>query len=96
MMSVVPESELDFGKLRQGEIRAALHVYANKEGLVHAAATMDGIRKKMHMPGMHKGGSVSTQIKADHLAAKSKQLKYGTNEDPEIDIAKLPKNWLKR
>ena len=94
MMSVAPESELDFGKLRQGEIRAALHVYANKEGLVNAAATLDRIRKKAHIPGMHKGGSVSTQIKADHLAAKSKQLKYGTYEDPEIAIAKLQKKMV--
>ena len=95
MMSVVPESDLEFGKLRQGDIRVALHMYANKEGLVSAAATMDRIHKKMHIPGMHKGWFVSTQIKADHLAAKSKQLRNGTNKDPEIVIAKLKRKWLK-
>ena len=94
MMSVGPESELEFGKLQQGEIRVALHMYANKEGLVSTAATMDRIRKQMHIPGMHKGWFVSTQIKADHLAAKSKQLRNGTNKDPEIVIAKLQKKMV--
>ena len=41
----------------------------------------------MHLAS--RSGPVSFTIKADHLAAKAKQIKFGTAHPPEVTIVKL-------
>lgn len=55
--------------------------------MVDAAATLKRIRPQSHSSAMQTGGVVSIQVQTDHLAARSRQVKFATKED--LAVAKL-------
>lgn len=57
--------------------------------VVDAKAILNRIRQHGHKSGMQTEGAMSTHTQADQLAAKSRQVKYGTNEDLAIAIVRL-------
>ncbi|DBA74898.1 TPA: hypothetical protein ACH3X2_009230 [Trebouxia sp. C0005] len=56
----VSASSTDFDRMRQGELKAALAVYADKSGLVDANSVLSRIRQRTHATGLQTGGAVMT------------------------------------
>ena len=64
LQQACPEAEAQFSRMRQQELKTAMKVYAIKQGLVDAAATISHIRQQAHAPGLSKGGPVAITVKA--------------------------------
>lgn len=78
----------------QQDLKAALKVYASKEGLVDAAASINQIRQKVHAHGLNQGECVSTITKANQLAAKARQVKYGIGRPQEHVFCELQQKMV--
>ncbi|KAA6416861.1 MAG: hypothetical protein FRX49_13177 [Trebouxia sp. A1-2] len=90
----VSESSTDFDRMRQGELKAALAVYADKSGRVDATSVLSRIRQRTHAASLQTGGAVMTQTKLDQLASLSRCNKYGLGSPPEVVMARLRKRLL--